>query len=90
MILLITYKLAGNLDYTPLYNAIKGGHASTWWHYIDNTWMVKTTETPAQMIDRLTPHINGAIDSILIIKVDGHSYNGWLPSKAYDWIKENR
>jgi hypothetical protein len=90
MILLVTYKIGSKNDYTSLYNAIKGGHATTWWHYLDHTWMVKTTEKPSEMVDRLRPHINEVSDSLFIVKIDPYEYNGWLPAKAYEWIRDNR
>ena len=90
MFLIVTYDIATDKrDYTPLYDAIKGAPASTWWHYLDATWLVKTTETPNSMSTRLLPLINAVDDSILITKVDLSVRAGWLPKKAWDWIKTN-
>lgn len=90
MILLVTHTLAGTKDYTHLFEAIKGGRATTWWHYIDNAWLVKTTEPPNEMIDRLKPHFDHVADSIFIVKIDPYTYNGWLPKAAYEWIRAHR
>ena len=51
--LLITYDLnAPGQKYDDLYQEIKD-LGSTWWHYLDSTWVVKTTLTPDQV--ELTP-----------------------------------
>ncbi len=95
-VLLVTYNISPKKrDYTPLYEAIKGHPASTWWHYLDSTWLVKTTETPRQMSDRLKPHIDSKNDSLLIVKTrisQGTTEKpaGWLPREAWDWINEKQ
>jgi hypothetical protein len=90
MIILISYKLTPNRDYTSFFNAIKSAPATTWWNYIDNTWMVKTDETPEHMVERFRPLINDGTDTILIAKVDLSTYSGWLTPAAHEWIKANR
>lgn len=90
MIIAITYKLTEGRDYSSFYSAIKSSPATTWWHYIDDTWLIKTTETPAQLTEKLRPHINAGKDTILIAKVDLSNYSGWLTKPAHEWIKANR
>lgn len=90
MIILITYNLTPNRDYTAFFNAIKSSPATTWWHYIDSTWLIKTDELPEAMLERFRPHINEGTDTILITKTDTSVYNGWLPKEAHEWIKAHR
>lgn len=72
-------------DYTGLYNAIK--EFGIWWRYLESTWIIKTTESHDKIFEKLRPHIDED-DNLLIIEA-GKNYQGWLPQKAWDWIKEN-
>lgn len=86
--LLITYELKSTKDYSGLYNAIKS--ANGWWHYLDSTWFIKTSESPSEWINKLRPHIDEILDSILVIEIATKARrNGWLPKKAWDWIDPN-
>lgn len=89
MIHLVTYKLTPDKDYTSFYNTLKAGPTLSWWHYLDNVWLIKTDESASKLMDRVRPTINEGKDRILIIKVDPSNYWGYLPSKAHDWIKRN-
>jgi hypothetical protein len=83
---LVTYNLkTKGQNYAPLYEALKASDA--WWHYIDSSWLIKTTETPDQIWKRLVPHITGS-DFMLIIEVRDNA-QGWLPAKAWEWIHAN-
>jgi hypothetical protein len=82
----INYDLsAPGRDYKGLYDALKefGG----WWHYLESTWIVVTDSSPAQIWEKLKPHIDEN-DSLLIIEVKDN-VSGWLSQKAWDWIHEN-
>lgn len=57
-----------------------------WWHYIESTWIIITDETANEIWNRLENKINND-DNLLIIDI-GNSYQGWLTSKAWDWIKK--
>jgi len=82
----INYDLkAPNRDYSGLYEAIKANYA--WWHYLESTWIIVTQEAPAQIFDKLKPHIDNN-DSLLIIEVRDN-ISGWLPQKAWEWIHTN-
>ncbi len=89
MIVLITATIESSERKAAFHEAIKK-HSSLWWHYIDKTWLVKTTHTPSEWISWLRPVINETDDSIFVTKIDPDSYGGWLPQKAFDWIKNNR
>jgi hypothetical protein len=88
MIVLITATVAPERK-TAFHNVVKS-HANIWWHYIDSTWMVRTESDPSEWISWLKPVIHESEDSIFVTKIDGYGYSGWLPQKAYDWIKTNR
>jgi|APMI01.1.fsa_nt_gi hypothetical protein len=72
-------------DYSPLIDALK--ESSQWWHYLDSTWLIKTTETSDQVWARLSSKVDKN-DFMLIIEVRNNS-NGWLPKEAWDWIRTN-
>ena len=72
-------------DYTGLFEAIKGFDG--WWHYLESTWIVKTGDDPNQIWEKLKPHIDEN-DNLLIIEA-GKERQGWLPKKAWDWIRNN-
>lgn len=86
-LLLVTYDLkTPGRDYTPLFNAIKGS-STIWWHYLTNTWLVKTTWST----DTLGRHLLKFIttnDRLMVIEVSGIG-QGWLPNDAWDWIRKN-
>ena len=82
-VLLITYDLnRPGQDYTALHNAIKS--YGTWWHHLESTWLIQTTETPEQCFNRLSPHLDQN-DNMLVIEVK-QNYWGWLPQKAWEWL----
>ena len=73
-------------DYAPLYEAIKG--CGDWWHYLGSTWLVDTTLSADGIWKKLQPHVD-ANDNVLIIGLTG-DYSGWLPEKAWEWVRERR
>ena len=84
MIYLISYDLnKPGQNYADLYEAIKS--AGVWWHYLDSTWLLDTWLTAAQVSDKLRPCIDDN-DNILVIGVT-NEYAGWLPQKAWDWLR---
>lgn len=87
MLYLITYSISKNKDYTALYDAIKS--YDTWWHYIDSTWIVKTTDSVETIAEKLNPLIDSVNNSLLVVKIDPSERQGWLPKKAWDWIRNN-
>lgn len=86
--LLITYDLnKPGQNYSGLYDEIKS-LGTTWWHYLDSTWLVRTSLTVNQASDRVKKRIDDS-DSLLILNVSGDSYAGWLEKDAWDWIRQN-
>jgi hypothetical protein len=85
--LLITHDLnSPGQKYTDLHEAIKS--LGQWWHYLDSTWIVSTTLTPAQAFAKLKPTMD-ANDSLLVIDVTAKTRSGWLPKKAWEWMTKH-
>ena len=83
---IVTYDLkVPGKDYSGLYNAIKA--SPKWWHYLESSWLIYTSELPGQIWERLSPHVDKN-DRILIIEVRDRC-QGWLPKDAWDWIHQH-
>lgn len=87
MLYLITYAINKDRDNTAFYNAIQ--NLGEWWHYIDNTWIIRSNETANQLYQRLSSFSGININRLLIIKIDENNKQGWLPREAWDWINQN-
>jgi hypothetical protein len=87
MILVVTYELKQPpSEYAPLFEALKS--KNSWAHYMDSTWLIDTDQSPREFGQELFAHIYDS-DRLLVTRlVEG--YHGWLPSKAWDWIKRHR
>jgi hypothetical protein len=84
---LITYDLnTPGKKYDDLYDKIKA--IGAWWHYLDSTWIVATTLTPSQVMDRLKPTIDSN-DAVLVIDITSDIYSGWLTKDAWDWLAKH-
>ena len=89
MLVLITYDLnKSGRDYSSLYESIKacGDH---WWHYLQSIWIVHTSLSPQQCYERIRDNIDDQ-DHLFIVDITGQTRQGWLPSKAWSWLKENQ
>ena len=73
-------------DYEGLSEAIKA--LGSWWHCLDSTWMITTDETPAQIRDRLSPHIDDD-DRLLVSAVGAPAAWKGFSQQCSDWLKEN-
>jgi len=83
---LVTYNLKSpGKDYSAFFRELKV--TGTWCHYIDSTWLIVSTEKPSEAYDRVARHLVKG-DRILIIEVTSN-YWGFLPKKAWDWVKRN-
>lgn len=86
--LLITYDLnKPGQNYAELYDEIKR-LGSSWWHYLDSTWLVRTDLSVADASERVKKQIDSS-DNLLVLNVTGASYAGWLSQDAWDWIYKN-
>lgn len=87
MIYLVTYDLKNpGKDYTSLHNTLKT--ASSWWHYLDSTWLIKT-EQPVDYWSEKIRNVTDRNDNFLIVDITHQSRQGWLPKKAWHWIRMN-
>ena len=88
MIILITYDLHNSdKDYQNLCENIKQC-GTTWWHYLESVWLVRTDLTPNECYERIKPSIEED-DNVFIVEITGQNRQGWLPSKAWEWIRNN-
>lgn len=88
MLLLITYELSdANKDYKPFYNAIKSA-GSSWWHYLDNTWIINASMSPRECSNLIRPYLEDK-DHLLVVDITNQARQGWLPSKAWEWLRNN-
>ena len=82
----VSYDLNGTgQNYGALHEELK--KSSSWWHYLDSTWLIYTSETADQLSKRLLKHTDQN-DRILVIKVV-NTYQGWLTEEAWKWIREH-
>lgn len=87
MLYIITYSLNNkSKDYSNLYNKIKEN--GLWWHYIDSSWIIKSSRDANTIANELLPFIETS-DNLLVIKIDPTNKQGWLPKDAWDWINRN-
>ena len=87
MLYMISYDLkTPGRDYSLLYEAIKS--YSVWWHYLDSTWIIKST-LPAKEIANFLHQKIDVNDYLIVVDITGMQRDGWLPKKAWDWITAN-
>ncbi|MDD5405692.1 MAG: hypothetical protein PHE73_01980 [Sulfurovaceae bacterium] len=72
-------------NYDNLYDELK--KSSSWWHFLDSTWLIYTNESANQLSERIRLHLDKN-DYLLVIKVT-NEYSGWLPQEAWDWINKH-
>lgn len=88
MVYCVCYDLSNKLgqDYTPLIDAIKS-HGK-WWHYLDSTWFVVSSNTSAQIRDSLKQFVDSD-DKLLVFPV-GKGWGGTgFQDSAYKWLHNN-
>jgi hypothetical protein len=87
-VLLISYALRTlAVDYSPLYQAIKRNSA-TWWHFLDDTWIIETNMTADDLGRLLITHIS-TNDSLIVVRITPE-HQGWLPQIAWDWLNKRQ
>ncbi|MBB3602790.1 hypothetical protein FHT40_002451 [Mycolicibacterium sp. BK556] len=74
-------------DYDDLIEKIKS--LGAWWHYLDSTWIVKTSHSASSTRDVLGPLIDSN-DELLVIKITGDSA-AWkgFNERGSKWLKDN-
>ena len=71
-------------NYSELYEELK--KSTSWWHYLDSTWLIYTHESASQLSERLLKHLDKN-DRLLVIRVT-NDYAGWLTQEAWNWIRQ--
>ncbi len=83
---MVTYDFKGSADkYADLFLELK--KFSGWWHYISNSWLIISESDAKGIFEKLKPHLDADIN-LLVIEV-GTDRQGWLPKKAWEWLKTN-
>jgi len=86
-LLLITFALRNtDRDYSQFFVALRG-NALNWWHFIEQTAVV-STEHDADAFTRLLLPLMETTDSLLVVKLSPHQFEGWLPKYAWDWFRK--
>jgi hypothetical protein len=84
-LLLVTFALRNlDRDYSPFFVALRG-NALNWWHYIDQTCVVSTEHDVNSFANLLIPHME-ATDSLLVVEMPPHQFQGLLPEVAWEWL----
>jgi hypothetical protein len=84
-LLLVTFSLRNKQrDYEPFFVALRG-NVLQWWHFIEQTCVVYTDKDADTLARKLIPHIE-TTDTILVVEVQPHQMQGWLPQVAWDWL----
>jgi hypothetical protein len=84
-LLLVTFSLRNpNRDYSQFFVALRG-NALQWWHFIEQTAIVFTHLDVQGYTNVLLPHMENT-DSVLVVKVSPHQFQGWLPKEAWNWL----
>jgi len=64
--------------------------AGEWWHYLDYTWLLVTSESATEVWNRIAPTITPE-DRVLIAQITYLAgLQGWLQKDAWDWITARR
>lgn len=84
---LITYDLrAPGRNYDDLYEVIK--NIGDWCHPLESTWIVVTLLDVNQVADQIRRVIDEN-DSFLVLDITRDSYQGWLSTEIWQWIRAN-
>jgi len=82
----VSYDLKGpSAKYSEMYELLKG--QKSWWHYLASTWLVASDLTATELRDEILPFTQKG-DRLLVVPLTA-GYSGWLPAKAWKWIKRH-
>jgi hypothetical protein len=84
---LITYDLQRpGQNYPELFEAIKA--LGSWWHCLDSTWIVDSSLSSEEILDRLRPHFDGN-DKMLVVPL-AYGWSTWgLDKECTDWLRQH-
>lgn len=86
---LITYQFKKSEEfYRSFYDKIKK-LCYSWWHYLDTVWIIRT-DVSIQEISATLNKLVDTRDCLLIVDVTVSDFSGWLPTDAWQWIKNNK
>ena len=89
MIYIVAYSLNPRRDVSSLLTELQKPPAG-WCHYLDETWLIATSETATQLHDRLRLHLVQT-DYVIVVQMKPDAeYYGWLPKEAWDWIEQHK
>lgn len=74
-------------NYAGLYEELK--KASGWWHYLDSTWLISSSETLGSWQKRIRAKVDENDAFIIIELSQGARRNGWLPKRAWEWLRKH-
>ncbi len=84
-LLLISFSLRNpNKDYDPFFVELRG-NSLNWMHYIEQTCLASTHLDENSMTHKLIRHMDPT-DSLIVVKIEPHQFNGVLPREAWDWL----
>jgi len=84
MVLLITYDISNkDRDISRLQQAIKS--AGTWWHHLENIWLIETNKPPSYWFKKLAPYLVKG-DHVYIVRIYPER-SGMLPKSAWKWLQ---
>ena len=69
-------------DYKGLHDELKS--TSEYFHLLDSTWLLHTSESAHQIWERLKEHVDSN-DRILIAQITSNK-QGWLSKAAWEWL----
>lgn len=76
-------------DVTALKDYIRTSPSiSNWWNYIPCVFLVMSPMSADELSDALKPHTRDA--SLLVIEANLRNSEGWLPERAWKWIKRRQ
>jgi hypothetical protein len=84
-LLLVTFALRNkHRDYEQFFVELRGNSVN-WWHFIGQTAVVSSHLDADSFAKKLIQQIE-TTDSLLVVKVEPHQFQGWLPPQAWDWL----
>jgi len=86
MILIVTYDLRGAAgSYEDFFETLKA--QGSWAHYLRSTWLISTDKSAGEVFDELRGYLRSG-DHLLITRLSKQR-QGWLPKKAWQWMKRH-
>jgi hypothetical protein len=82
---MIGYDLHEGEDYADLIDAIKT--YGTWWHCLDSTWLIESTDTALEIRDNLWQHMLEG-DKLLVICYKRPAAWAGFKGNCQTWLKD--